>query len=67
MSKSNGFAPTPLGSRPSSPPTGSQPDQDRQAMLMGPLGSKVAHAGEGTPPSTREQGESSVAIGGCFR
>lgn len=40
MSKTNHFAPTPMGSRPGSPPPTfmSEEDRDRQALMMGPLG-----------------------------
>jgi GDP-mannose transporter len=40
MSKTNHFAPTPMGSRPTSPPPTfmSEEDKDRQALMMGPLG-----------------------------
>ncbi|KAK1922731.1 hypothetical protein DB88DRAFT_496118 [Papiliotrema laurentii] len=44
MSKSNLFAPTPSGSRPTSPPPtfASEEDKDRQALMMGPLGADRA-------------------------
>lgn len=66
MSKQNPFAPTPSGSRPSSPPpTGyamTEEDKDREALLMGPLGgdrSKVNSLGvkDAPQPTAREQGE----------
>lgn len=41
MSKTSGYAPTPLGSRSSSPPPGTPiMDKDKQAFLMGSPGSK---------------------------
>lgn len=60
MSKSNLFAPTPSGSRPTSPPPtfASEEDKDRQALMMGPLGAdraKEVSQGAGAS-SSRDQG-----------
>lgn len=79
MSKSSGFAPTPQQglSRPSSPGpalgAGFDKDEDRQALMMGPMGesrrndvSKDAAAGQaGQTPASTEQSEYQHCV--CYR
>ena len=66
MSKPSHFAPTPMGSRPTSPPPGYSIEEeavrDKQALMMDNLGADRAKESaqsrtEGGPPPAQEQGE----------
>lgn len=60
MSKTSAFSPSPIsGSRPSSPPAGFTKDEDKQALMMGPLGSQPKEQAAAAPtPTSSEQGQS---------